>query len=177
MNNQIKYMLNYQEVGGKLKEIEESIKKTDEAKKYAVAGRFLKTVGESLSTIDAKAKPLIDSYNALLNDVKQLEQKAEEFSKSVETCENDDELNYLKKKFQDVANSILAKEESIKNLQKNIDDIFSEYNKLRKEKLLSESVIQGLRENRYITLPNISTICSLLECQPGDLLEYVSDPE
>ena len=46
-------------------------------------------------------------------------------------------------------------------------------NKLRKEKLLSESVIQGLRENRYITLPNISTICSLLECQPGDLLEYV----
>ena len=50
-------------------------------------------------------------------------------------------------------------------------------NKLRKEKLLSESVIQGLRENRYITLPNISTICSLLECQPGDLLEYVPKPE
>ena len=50
-------------------------------------------------------------------------------------------------------------------------------NKLRKEKHLSESVIQGLRENRYITLPNISTICSLLECQPGDLLEYVPDPE
>ena len=50
-------------------------------------------------------------------------------------------------------------------------------NKLRKEKLLSESVIQGLRENRYITLPNISTICSLLECQPGDLLEYAPDSE
>ena len=50
-------------------------------------------------------------------------------------------------------------------------------NKLRKEKLLSESVIQGLRENRYITLPNISTICSLLECQPGDLLEYVPGSE
>ena len=50
-------------------------------------------------------------------------------------------------------------------------------NKLRKEKLLSESVIQGLRDNRYITLTNISTICALLECQPGDLLEYVPDPE
>jgi putative transcriptional regulator len=46
-------------------------------------------------------------------------------------------------------------------------------NRLRKEKLLSESVIQGLRENRYITLTNISTICALLECQPGDLLEFV----
>ena len=50
-------------------------------------------------------------------------------------------------------------------------------NRLRKEKLLSESVIQGLRENRYITLPNISAICALLECQPGDLLEFVPDAE
>ena len=50
-------------------------------------------------------------------------------------------------------------------------------NRLRKEKLLSESVIQGLRENRYITLTNISTICALLECQPGDLLEYVPGSE
>ena len=50
-------------------------------------------------------------------------------------------------------------------------------NRLRKEKLLSESVIQGLRDNRYITLPNISTICSLLEWQPGELLEYVPDSE
>ena len=50
-------------------------------------------------------------------------------------------------------------------------------NRLRKEKLLSESVIQGLRENRYITLPNISTICALLECHPGDLLEFIPDSE
>ena len=50
-------------------------------------------------------------------------------------------------------------------------------NRLRKEKLLSESVIQGLRENRYITLPNISTICALLKCQPGDLLEFIPDSE
>ena len=50
-------------------------------------------------------------------------------------------------------------------------------NRLRKEKLLSESVIQGLRENRYITLPNIYTICALLECQPGDLLEFIPDSE
>ena len=50
-------------------------------------------------------------------------------------------------------------------------------NRLRKEKLLSESVIQGLRENRYITLPNISTICALLECQPADLIEFVKDTD
>ena len=45
-------------------------------------------------------------------------------------------------------------------------------NRLRKEKLLSEGVIQSLRENRYVTLQNISKICQLLNCQPGDILEY-----
>lgn len=48
-------------------------------------------------------------------------------------------------------------------------------NRLRKEKLLSEGVIQSLRENRYVTLQNISKICQLLNCQPGDILEYVPE--
>ena len=48
-------------------------------------------------------------------------------------------------------------------------------NRLRKEKLLSEGVIQSLRENKYIALQNISKICELLNCQPGALLEYVPE--
>ena len=47
--------------------------------------------------------------------------------------------------------------------------------RLRKEKLLSEGVLQSLREDKYISLQNVSKICDLLNCQPGDLLEY--DPE
>ena len=46
-------------------------------------------------------------------------------------------------------------------------------NRLRKEKLLAEGVIQSLRENKYLSLQNIDRICALLGCQPGDLLEYV----
>ena len=49
--------------------------------------------------------------------------------------------------------------------------------RLRKEKLLSEGVIQSLRENKYIALQNISKICELLDCQPADLLEYVKDSD
>ena len=48
-------------------------------------------------------------------------------------------------------------------------------NRLRKEKLLSEGVIQSLREDKYIALQNLSRICELLDCQPADLLEYVKD--
>lgn len=48
-------------------------------------------------------------------------------------------------------------------------------NRLRKEKLLSEGVLQALRENRYISMQNVSKICELLSCQPGDLLEYIEE--
>lgn len=48
-------------------------------------------------------------------------------------------------------------------------------NILRKDKLLSEGVIQSLRENKPISWSNISKVCELLNCQPGDILEYVDD--
>ena len=50
-------------------------------------------------------------------------------------------------------------------------------NRLRKEKLLSEGVIQSLRENKYISLQNIAKICELLDCQPADLIECVKDDQ
>lgn len=46
-------------------------------------------------------------------------------------------------------------------------------NKLRKEKLLSEGVIQSLREGKEISWKNIAQICDLLECEPGDILARV----
>ena len=50
-------------------------------------------------------------------------------------------------------------------------------NRLRKERLLSEGVIQSLRESKYVSLQNISKICELLDCQPGDLMEYVKEDQ
>ncbi len=48
-------------------------------------------------------------------------------------------------------------------------------NTLRTKKLLAEGVIQSLREKKPISWANISKICELLQCQPGDIIEYVED--
>lgn len=50
-------------------------------------------------------------------------------------------------------------------------------NTLRKEKLLAEGVIQALREKKPISWANIEKLCKLLNCQPGDLMEYVEEGE
>ena len=48
-------------------------------------------------------------------------------------------------------------------------------NRLRKEKLLSESTIQQLRENKIVSWYNIDKICNLLECQVGDIVEHIKE--
>lgn len=47
--------------------------------------------------------------------------------------------------------------------------------RLRREKLLAEGTIQKLREKKPINWDNIARLCDMLDCQPGDLIEYVSE--
>ena len=51
---------------------------------------------------------------------------------------------------------------------------FSSY-KLRKDKIIGEAMIQKLRNGELISWSCIDKICELLECQPGDILEYVDE--
>lgn len=44
--------------------------------------------------------------------------------------------------------------------------------KLRKDKVLGERVIQQLRDGKIVSWATIDTLCSLLDCQPGDLVEH-----
>ena len=48
-------------------------------------------------------------------------------------------------------------------------------NRLRKEKLLAEGVIQSLREGRSISFSNLEKLCYLLHCQPADIIEYIPE--
>ncbi|WP_455714118.1 helix-turn-helix domain-containing protein [Anaerosporobacter sp.] len=47
--------------------------------------------------------------------------------------------------------------------------------KLRKDKILAESTIQKLRKGEPISWENIETLCKLLDCQPGDIMEYTEE--
>lgn len=47
--------------------------------------------------------------------------------------------------------------------------------KLRKEKILAESTLQQFRNGDIVSNENLSRVCELLRCQPGDILEYVPE--
>ena len=44
--------------------------------------------------------------------------------------------------------------------------------RLRKDKLMGEATIQKIRENQLISWANLDTICTLLDCNVGDVVEY-----
>lgn len=49
------------------------------------------------------------------------------------------------------------------------------YSSFSKEKIISEGALQNLRENKSVTIETISALCEALDCQPGDIMEYVKD--
>ncbi|MBR0421869.1 MAG: helix-turn-helix domain-containing protein [Clostridia bacterium] len=48
--------------------------------------------------------------------------------------------------------------------------------KIREEKLIGQSYLQQIRHGELVSWKTIETLCRLLECQPGDLIEYTTEP-
>jgi len=47
--------------------------------------------------------------------------------------------------------------------------------RIRQDKIISESALQSLREGKSVTVDTIAALCKALDCQPGDIMEYVED--
>ena len=48
-------------------------------------------------------------------------------------------------------------------------------NVIRKNHLIGEATLQKLRRHELVSWATISTICELLHCQPGDIVEFVEE--
>jgi len=47
--------------------------------------------------------------------------------------------------------------------------------RLRKEKLMGQATVQCLRDGSKVSWAYIEFLCKYLNCQPGDILEYVKE--
>lgn len=59
-----------------------------------------------------------------------------------------------------------------KNILEKLKEAGWNTTRIRKEKRLSESVLQRLREGKPITTETLDTLCSLCNCRVEDLIEY-----
>lgn len=47
--------------------------------------------------------------------------------------------------------------------------------KLRRDKVFGEATMQKMRHKKITSMNEFAKLCSLLDAQPGDLIEYVPD--
>ena len=47
--------------------------------------------------------------------------------------------------------------------------------KIKQEKIFNQSQLQQIRDNKLLTQDALNKVCTLLDCQPGDILEYIPD--
>ena len=48
-------------------------------------------------------------------------------------------------------------------------------NRIRKEKIMGEAMLQKIRGGQMVSWATMETLCELLNCQPADLIEYVKE--
>lgn len=47
--------------------------------------------------------------------------------------------------------------------------------KIRKDKIFTEAQLQNIRNDHLLTHDALDKLCGILNCQPGDILEFVPD--
>lgn len=49
--------------------------------------------------------------------------------------------------------------------------------KIRNEKIIGQATLQRLRHKQSVSFDVLSKLCEILECDVGDILEYVAEPD
>jgi Predicted transcriptional regulator len=47
--------------------------------------------------------------------------------------------------------------------------------KIRQNKIVGQSTLQNIRDGKAINTDSIAALCEVLNCQPGDIMEYIPD--
>jgi len=47
--------------------------------------------------------------------------------------------------------------------------------RIRKERIVSETTLTALRQGRPVSTEALCRFCAVLDCQPGDIMEYIPD--
>ena len=129
----IKALLDYQKEDAKLKKIENELSASEDRKKASSAKKYLETtMPESVNKLDDRAKELLSAYERTLSEQTKLAESHSELVKAIETSEDENGVNYLLKKAEQILGKIKALSAQAKQISSEIQDIMKEYASIRK---------------------------------------------
>lgn len=131
-------LIEYQSVDAELRAIEQELSGSEDRKKGVAAKKFLDTVNDVLAELDRKAQEFDAAYKKYAEGFNQLNETQKEFEGLNDTYTEEDEINFVKKKAQELMSQLKALEEKLVRLQEEITSLTNEYNNLKKKTLVAQ---------------------------------------
>ena len=121
-------LMEYQQVDKELKAIEDSLRSSEEYRKYASAVKFLRGVSETKDQIEDRAKALSAAMTEASELYQALKEEQADFAEAPQAQEESTVI-YLKKKSQELAKKFSSLESDITRLTNEINELVAQYKK------------------------------------------------
>lgn len=127
----IEQLLKYQQVDAGLRKIEVELSGSEARKKAVSAKKFLESVDETVNKLDVKAAELAHIYENLQNESKVLSDQHEEFTGALEHAEDENALNYLAKKADELYVKVKNLSQEAAKVADSMQAVYKEYAAVR----------------------------------------------
>ncbi|MBR0188804.1 MAG: hypothetical protein IJQ23_00275 [Clostridia bacterium] len=127
----IEQLLKYQEVDAGLRKIEIELAGSEARKKAVSAKKYLESVDETVNKLDVKAAELAHIYEKMQEESKILSEQREEFVGALETATDENALNYLAKKADELYNKVKNLSQEATRVADAMQAVYKEYAGIR----------------------------------------------
>ena len=127
----IEQLLKYQEVDAGLRKIEVELSGSEVRKKAVSAKKFLESVDDTVNKLDVKAAELAHIYEKMQEESKILSEQREEFIGALENAEDENALNYLAKKADELYAKVKNLSQEASKVAEAMQAVYKEYASIR----------------------------------------------
>ena len=128
----VKALIEYQSKDARLKEIENILLSSEERKKRNSAKKYILGVEENVNKLDDKALELKATLDKIVLDGKKLEEQQQEIMQTLETIEDEKEVQFLIKKVDEILAKIKALNSDANKISQEMQAVVLEYEKIKK---------------------------------------------
>ena len=127
----LEQLLAYQQADKQLKEIEKTLSESPERKKAINAKKYLDSVEENVSKLDARSAELAVAFEKTVEEQKKLIEQQGELEHSLATVEDEKGAEYLIKKAEELVAKVKVIEERINKISAEIQTVYKDYESIK----------------------------------------------
>ena len=123
----IKELLAYQNADAKLRKIEKELGASTAKKKAASARAYIEGVNDNVNKLDDRAQIVSNESLSLFDEQKKLAEQLSDIEKAIDSANDENEVNYLSKKADELLSQIKALAQKITKSNEDASKIVKEY--------------------------------------------------